>query len=218
MFLLNAIYFKGMWQTKFDKDKTKNLPFYAEDGSIINIPTMLKSDAVRYSENNLFSAVQLPYGDGNYNMYLFLPQPNQSVMDIVNELNENNWKDWMDSFGDPVNVDIQIPRLKYEYEIKLNDVLSEMGMGIAFGSEADFKGINGAGELYIDYVKHKTYIEVNEEGTEAAAVTVVVINKLSAGPDQNIQFHVNRPFFYIITEKDTGAILFIGTVKTPGKS
>jgi len=147
-----------------------------------------------------------------------LPQPNRSVQDIVDELDDNNWKNWLDSFNDTVNVDIQIPRLKYEYEIKLNDVLSEMGMGIAFGNAADFTGINRAGGLYIDYVKHKTFIEVNEEGTEAAAVTVVAINKLSAAPSHNIQFHVNRPFLYVITEQDTGAILFMGTVKNPEKS
>jgi serpin B len=214
MFLLNAIYFKGIWQTKFDKDNTKNIPFHTENGTV-NVPTMQKTDALRYTTNELFSAVQLPYGAGNYNMYLFLPEPDYSVQDIISGLDKNNWTNWMDSFGEPVNIDLQIPRLKYMYEIKLNDVLSKMGMGIAFGGGADFTGINQSGGLYIDYVKHKTFIEVNEEGTEAAAVTIVAISKLSAGPPQNIPFYVNRPFFYVITEKDTGAILFMGTVKNP---
>jgi len=216
MFLLNAIYFKGIWQTEFDKDNTMDLPFYTENDNTIHVPTMMKSDDVAYSSTNLFHAVQLPYGAGNYNMYLFLPQPDKTVQNIVEELDENNWANWMDSFGEPVSIDLQIPRLKYKYEIKLNDVLSKMGMGIAFGSQADFTGINRFGGLYIDYVKHKTFIEVNEEGTEAAAVTIVAIDKLSAGP-QNIQFRVNRPFFYAITEKDTRAILFMGTVKNPQK-
>ena len=216
MFLLNAIYFKGIWQKEFNKDNTQNLSFYLDDGNTNNVPTMIKSDTVSYATNNLFSAIQLPYGFGNYNMYVFLPDPDQSVENIVDELDENKWDEWMESFGDPVSVDIQIPRLKYKYEIKLNDVLTEMGMGIAFGGQADFTGINRYGGLYIDYVKHKTFIEVNEEGTEAAAVTIVAIDKLSAGP-QNIQFQVNRPFLYVITEKDTGAILFMGTVKNPAK-
>jgi serine protease inhibitor len=106
---------------------------------------------------------------------------------------------------------------KYGYEIKLNDILTEMGMGVAFTSAADFTGINREGKLRIDYVKHKSFIEVNEEGTEAAAVTIVAIERFSAGP-QKIPFYVNRPFFYAITEKSTGAVLFMGTVKNPLKS
>ena len=214
MFLLNAIYFKGIWKNEFDKENTHDLPFYTNDVNSVNVPTMIKTDAVSYTSNNLFSAVQLPYGKGNYNMYVFLPHQEFGVQDIVDELDEENWSAWIDAFGEEQDVNIQIPRLKYKYEIKLNEVLSEMGMGIAFGGGADFTGINNEGGLYIDYVKHKTFVEVNEEGTEAAAVTVVAVNKLSAGP-QNILFIVNRPFLYAITEKSTGAVLFLGTVKNP---
>jgi serpin B len=215
MFLLNAIYFNGIWQTEFDKDNTKDLPFYTENDGTINVPSMQKTDAVPYVSNNLFSAVQLGYGAGNYSMYVFLPQQDNSIQDIIDQLNENTWSEWMDSFKDSANIDIQLPRLKYEYEIKLDQVLSDMGMGIAFTGNADFTGINKGGNLKIDYVKHKTFIEVNEQGTEAAAVTVVAIELTSVGPPQNIQFRVNSPFFYAITEKDTGAILFMGTVKNP---
>ncbi|TNF45095.1 MAG: serpin family protein, partial [Bacteroidetes bacterium] len=128
-----------------------------------------------------------------------------------------NWENWMKSFSVTQNVDIKFPKFKYGYEIKLNDILTEMGMGVAFTGAADFTGINRDGGLNIDYVKHKTFIEVNEEGTEAAAVTIVAIERTSAGP-QKIPFHVNRPFFYAITEKTTGAVLFMGTVKNPLKS
>jgi serpin B len=114
-------------------------------------------------------------------------------------------------------VEIKFPKLKYEYEIKLNDILTEMGMGVAFTGAADFTGINHGGSLNIDYVKHKSFIEVNEEGTEAAAVTIVAIERNSIEP-QKITFNVNRPFFYAITEKSTGAVLFMGTVKNPLKS
>ncbi len=214
MFLLNAIYFKGIWKSEFETKDTKELPFYLEDGSTIHIPTMQKSDTISYTTNNLFSAVRLPYGAGNYNMYLFLPNQENSVQDIVDKLDTDKWAEWMDSFSEPVNVDLTLPKLKYKYEIKLNNVLTDMGMGIAFTGAADFTGINKNGGLSIDYVKHKTFIEVNEEGTEAAAVTIVAIRYTSAGP-QNIPFYVNRPFLYAITEKDTGAILFIGTVKNP---
>jgi serpin B len=214
MFLLNAIYFKGIWQTEFNTENTKDLPFYLENGETINIPTMQRLDTLAYAKNDLFSAIELSYGIGNYNMYVFLPEQDKSVEDIVNKLDMENWETWLESFTETESVDIKIPRLKYKYEIKLNQVLTDMGMGIAFTGSADFTGISKNGGLRIEYVKHKTFIEVNEEGTEAAAVTIVAIERTSAGP-QNIPFHVNRPFLYAITEKDTGAILFIGTVKNP---
>jgi serpin B len=164
----------------------------------------------------LFSAVELPYGKGNYNMYVFLPENGRTLEKIVNKLDKDNWETWMESFRETQSVDIKFPKFKYGYEITLNDVLREMGMGIAFTpGAADFTGINRGGGLNIDYVKHKSFIDVNEEGTEAAAVTVVAIERTSAGGPTKVPFIVNRPFLYAITEKDTGAVLFMGTVKNP---
>ncbi|WP_319502009.1 serpin family protein [uncultured Draconibacterium sp.] len=214
MFLLNAIYFKGIWQSEFDEDDTEDLPFYLQNGSTIQVPTMQKTESLPYYSNNVFRAIKLAYGAGNYNMFVFLPQEENSLENIVNELGVDSWKNWMESFTDTVNIDLKLPRLKYKYEITLNDVLADMGMGVAFGDGADFTGINKGGGLKIDYVKHKTFIEVNEKGTEAAAVTAVAIVVTSVGP-HNMQFNVNRPFLYAITEKDTDAILFMGTVKNP---
>ncbi len=214
MFLLNAIYFKGIWQSEFDKEKTVERPFNPEKGGTENALFMSKTDTVSYFSNDLFSAVKLPYGMGNYNMQIFLPHQDKVIQNIIDELNRNSWNTWQNSFQDPVQVQLQIPKLKYAYEIKLNDVLSDMGMNIAFGGGADFSGINNAGGLFIDYVKHKTFIEVNEEGTEAAAVTIVAIDRGSSGPVP-IRFDADRPFFYAITEADTQAILFMGTINNP---
>ena len=216
MFLLNAIYFKGIWASEFEKSDTEEKDFYLEDGSTVQTDFMQQTNSVNYLSNDLFSAIELPYGQGNYNMYVFLPDADKTLEDITDNLNTDNWTTWLESFYE-ANVDIEFPKFKYEYEIELNDVLTEMGMEIAFNSfYADFTGINKGGGLYIDYVKHKSFIEVNEEGTEAAAVTVVAMELTSVGSGNSyVPFYVNRPFLFAITEKSTGAILFMGTVKNP---
>jgi serine protease inhibitor len=214
MFLLNAIYFKGIWKSRFKESETKKLPFYPENGAVIQADMMQLTDTVSFVSNDLFSAVRLPYGKGNFNMYLFLPKEGQTLASLTTMLNQENWKGWMQEFGPAQKTDIKIPRFKYRYEIELNDVLTLMGMGVAFTGNADFSGINRHGGLFIDYVKHKTFIEVNEEGTEAAAVTVVAIERTSVGPDK-LQFIADRPFMYAISEEKSGAILFLGTVKNP---
>ncbi len=216
MFLLNAIYFKGTWQKEFNTENTKELPFYTASGETVQAEAMQRLDTIPYLINDLFSAIRLDYGTGNYNMYIFLPEDGKNLEDIVYKLDKDNWETWMDGFNNTPKVDIQLPKFKYRFEIKLNQALSEMGMGVAFSDDANFTGINRSGNLKIDYVKHKSFIEVNEEGTEAAAVTIVGVETTSVGNGpQNVPFYVNRPFLYAITEKGTGAILFLGTVKNP---
>lgn len=214
MFLLNAIYFKGVWQSEFEKKNTEEKEFYLENGSSVSTDFMKQTNGVAYSSNNLFSAIQMDYGQGNYNMVVLLPNENKTLQDIIENLNSENWETWKENFYER-NVDIEFPKFRFEYEAKLNDALANMGMGIAFTDGADFTGINKNGGLKIDYVKHKSFIEVNEEGTEAAAVTVVAIELTSVGQGSNPSFIANRPFMFAITEKSTGAILFIGTVKNP---
>ncbi len=213
MFLLNAIYFKGIWAKEFDKKVTTERPFYPATGGSVTVPMMSRNDTLDYASNDLFSAIRLPYGSGKYNMFVFLPKEND-VSALVSKLNPENWSAWQKLFKETKDVELSIPRFKYAYEIKLNDVLTTMGMGIAFTGAADFRGINRDGGLNIDYVKHKTFVEVNEEGTEAAAVTIVAIDKNSIGPPKTF-FTVDRPFLYVIMEKSSGAILFMGTVKNP---
>ena len=211
MFLVNAIYFKGIWQTEFDKEKTNDGQFNLTNGSQKTVSMMNLEDTLNSFSNELFQAVELDYGRGNFSMVVLLPKTEKSVDDIINELTPENWSNWMNGFN-KTNLILSLPRFKFEYDIQLKDALTAMGMGIAFSGTADFTGINRNGGLYIDYVRHKSFVEVNEEGTEAAAATVVAIKETAIL--DNIMY-VNRPFIFAIREKSTGAIVFLGRVADP---
>jgi serine protease inhibitor len=211
MYLINAIYFKGTWQIEFDKEKTKDAPFYLSDGSQKTVPMMNMEDTLNYYSNDLFRAVELDYGRGNYSMVLMMPNLEKSTDDIVQALTPENWNLWTEGFH-KTDIILSMPRFKFDYEKTLNEILMDMGMGIAFSSFADFTGINHYGELEISYVKHKSFVEVNEEGTEAAAATIVAIKEVSY-LDNNMIF--NKPFIFAIREKSTEAVVFIGRVSDP---
>lgn len=216
MVLLNAIYFNGIWSNKFDEKGTHNISFNRTDGSTIEVPMMSKLEKLEYASNNLFKAIKMPYGNGQYNMVVFLPADANNSQDVIDELSGSKWKNWMDEFEITDRVDITMPRFKFAFEAGLNDILKKMGMQKAFMAEtADFSKITDE-DLYISSVKHKSFIDVNETGTEAAAVTSVTFSTTSAGNEpQTVPFFVNKPFVFAITENDTDAILFIGEVQNP---
>jgi serine protease inhibitor len=214
MFLINAIYFNGTWTYEFDKDYTSDNDFYLSGGGVIQVPTMHLTADIMYADNNMFSAVELFYGDGNYSMVILLPDNGKTVSDIVNELTVDTWDEWTTGFSE-AKVSVGLPKFKFEFGDSLNKVLSDMGMGVAFDpDEADFSKINPEQQIFISMVKQQAYIDVNEEGTEAAAATVVEM-ELNAMPDDLIYFTVNRPFLFVIKEKDTNSIIFIGRVMEP---
>jgi serpin B len=218
MFLINAIYFKGTWKYEFDKNGTHVLDFKKSEAATIQVPMMNHEGTHLYSSNNLFQAVKLPYGNEHYYMVVLLPTDGGTVEGLINELSMSNWETWMENFSKQSKVNITIPRFKFEYEIKLNGILEDMGMGIAFKSGlADFTKINKGGNLNIDEVKHKTFVDVNETGTEAAAVTSVGMVNTSVGGSEAsvINFKADRPFVFAIIEADTEAILFLGKVSNP---
>ena len=216
MFLINAIYFKGSWKIKFDKDATRAQNFYLIDGSSKEVAMMHLTDTILYQSNDLFQAIQLKYGSGNYAMVIILPREGKKCGNIINPLSPSQWNSWMQGFVSQ-KVVVTLPSFKFGYDIKLNDVLSDMGMGISFDRyNADFTRINHLGGLYINYVKHKAFVEVNEEGTEAAAATVVVVaNRVSAQPDETIYFTANKPFLFAIIERSTKTIVFMGRLSDP---
>ena len=214
MYLMNAIYFKGIWKYEFDPASTTNNTFTLPTGSTIQVPTMHRAENFGYYENTDLQMVQLPYGNGDYNMYVVLPSMNSNITDLVSNLSPENWNTW--TSGVTVQqVDVYLPKFKFEFEKVLNEYLSDMGMGIAFTAGlANFSKIADA-DLFLSFVKHKTFVEVNEEGTEAAAVTIGGIYTTSVPMTK--YFTVNRPFVFAIQEKNTNSIVFIGRVMNPLK-
>lgn len=217
MVLLNAIYFKGTWKYTFEDSLTTDRPFYLINGDTKNVPMMEKNDTFNYYENDVLQMVELPYGNGDFSMVILLPNANDGMDDVISELSPEHWNAWLDSLSER-KTDLQLPKFTFKYDIELNDVLKEMGMKIAFEpGQADFSNINSdAGKnLYISRIKHKTFVEVNEEGTEAAAVTSVTIGITSVDPYGPVTFHADHPFLFAIKEKSTNAIVFIGRVMEP---
>lgn len=218
MILLNAVYFNGIWKNKFDPKGTHELPFRRGDGSSRDVETMSLETSLEYASNDLFSAVHLPYGTGDYQMTVLLPHQNKTTADLIGVLDHEKWTGWMKTFQKKDKVVVQMPRFKFAWEMKLNTILNAMGMEKAFDPYgADFSGMTGQKDLYIGYVIHKSYIDVNENGTEAAAVTTVGMftTSMPVDPPEKIYFTVDRPFLFAITERSTGAILFIGEMNAP---
>jgi serine protease inhibitor len=214
LLLLNAIYFKGDWRIPFDTAKTFEDKFYPSGGGEINCRFMFKDSeedtTLRYYANDLFQAVSIPYGDQGFCMSAFLPKEGHTVDDIIDQLTEQNWNTWMAGFHQE-RFKVYFPKFKLEYEIDLSDILKALGMGNAFNpGQADFSNMFVDGVGWIDQVKHKTFVQVDEKGTEAAAVTVVVF--IDSIPPMPI---FNRPFLFVIHEKASGAILFTGKIAEP---
>ncbi len=215
LFLLNAIYFKGSWAKEFDRDKTAALPFYLSSGEEKQHLMMSQSGDYKYYETDKFQAVSLPYSEnGRFSFYVFLPKQNSNLESFYESLNAANWEKWMSLFA-LRNGSLRLPRFKMDYEATLNDVLSSLGMEEAFTNNANFSQMGN--NLKISQVKHKTFVEVNEEGTEADAATLVGIQLTSAKlPSQKpFEMIVNRPFFCTIRDNQTGTVLFMGSIVEP---
>lgn len=214
MFLINAIYFKGTWTYEFDKDLTRDDWFTLPDSSQKLCKMMSLTGDLQYSENEDFQAINLPYGDEYFSMLIFLPRPQKNIASLIAEFNPENWDLWINSFIQKSGT-LQFPKFTLEYEKKLNDILKSLGMAIAFDrSRADFTNMyQGPVRLFISEVKHKTFVEVNEEGTEAAAVTSVEIGRTSVDP--GFVMRVDRPFVFVIRENHSQTILFMGKIVEP---
>ncbi|MGD1808164.1 serpin family protein [Dapis sp. BLCC M126] len=219
MFLINATYFKGYWSNPFPKAATEEHPFILLNGTQKQHPMMFSSGNYRYLENEIFQAVNLPYGKGKFSMYIFLPNNGVGLNRFYETLSAGNWEKWMNQF-DLKQGFLGLPRFKLQYNIELNDVLKTLGMAIAFDSRsANFSGICSIPpNICIDKIKHKTFVEVNEEGTEAsAASSVEMVTKgfQSEPPETLFNMIVDRPFFCTIQYNQTKTILFMGSILEP---
>ena len=216
MYLINAIYFKGTWTYRFDASLTRDDTFELPGGSTTACRMMYQKGVFQYSENDQLQAIDLPYGDAGFSMTIVLPKSGIDIDRFLDDVSGQRWSEWTSALT-KTEGELYLPKFTLEYEKKLNDVLKAMGMAIAFSREdADFTGIDKRGGLFISEVMHKTFVQVDEEGTEAAAATSVGVGLTSIGG--GFVMRVDRPFVFAIREHHSGTILFIGKITNPGTS
>ena len=211
MYLMNAVYFKGSWRSRFDPNETANAQFRRADGTAEPMKLMHQTAMLRYFETPEMQGVELLYGNGAFAMTVILPTAGRDVNEVVGSLTETSWAEWTARFAER-EVELYLPKLKLAYERPMNDDLKALGMRLAFrDGEADFTGLSPLGrELFISKVKQKTFVDIHEEGTEAAAVTVVVVGTTSMSVTPIMR--VDRPFLFAIRERFSGTILFVGKI------
>ncbi|GIV10310.1 MAG: serine protease inhibitor [Fimbriimonadales bacterium] len=216
--LVNTLYFEGKWQTPFLKEATEDAPFYLEDGEAKRVPMMHLSKRLPYFKGEGFQAVGLPYGEGDYQFYLFLPEKGRKVAQLREQFTPENWAKWMAEFR-AIEGDLQMPRFKIEGLHDLKPPLSALGMGIAFDpNRADFSRIADVSpnRLFIQKAIQKAVIEVDEEGTQAAAATGITVGVTAAPmPSERFNLVADCPFLFAIVHQPTGTILFMGIVREP---
>lgn len=213
MLLINAIYFNGKWRYEFDIKDTQNKPFYLTPGNSVQVPMMYQEEKFAVTTTGDATLVELPYGQGNYSMVVMLPDEDVSLASAAATLNPEDWAEWMQRLSNgTTEIQLSLPKFEYEYKRELKDDLTALGMGIAFGKGADFSNISDQ-SILISRVLHQTFIKTDEEGTEAAAATVVEF-EFTSMPMTTV-VNINRPFLYFIRETTTGTIVFMGQVVDP---
>ena len=214
LYLINATYFKGSWSDRFDPAETRAAPFHADDGSVPTVQMMHRAGSARYFEAADARGVELPYGRGAFVMDVVLPATGKTVGDVVASLDTARWAGWLGGLRTG-EVDVSMPKYRLDNDRVLNSQLIRLGMQVAFTPNgADFTGLSPEGrKLFISKVRQKTYADVNEEGTEAAAVTSVGVS-VTAMPVRPT-FVFDRPFLVAIRERFSGTILFLGAVRAP---
>ena len=217
--LTNAIYFKGTWQTQFDKARTKDEDFHLSQANTIKAPLMHREGSFKYFKGAAFQALELPYKSDELSMIVFLPNDVSGLSTLEQSLTASNTQLWLRELAPIPKVILSMPKFKMTQQFGLNGALSAMGMPQAFEKDsANFSGMDGRRDFVMSAVIHKAYIDVNEEGTEAAAATAVVISRAMAVRSRRLQppvFRADHPFLFLIRDNRSGCILFIGRVTDP---
>lgn len=219
IYLMNALYFKGIWaeDVKFKTSDTKQEDFTLENDTKVKVAMMHQKSQMRYAEDASFQAVSLHYGNGAYSMVVLLPKAGKTVNSLSEELAQSGvFSQKMKQFAN-ATVDLSLPKFKFKYDKKLNKTLKTLGMEKAFLRSADFTDAFETANFYVSKVNQFTYVDVNEKGTEAAAVTVVEGMATSVGTVREVTFKADKPFAFFIKENSTGTILFMGKVGNPNK-
>ena len=214
LYLMNALYYKGEWSSQFDPDDTAPADFRLSDGRTVQVPTMAASLPAITVRGDGYAALELPYGRRNFSMVVLLPDGNAPLAGFATDLRAGLWTDAatrLDAQTEWPETMVRLPRFSFSYEKVLNGQLRALGMVDAFSGAADLSRMNDDPRLLVSFVKQNTFVDVNEEGTEAAAVTTVEVVTTSAPPE----FAVNRPFVFAIRERTTGTLLFVGQVANP---
>ena len=210
MYLINAVYFKGTWTTRFEKKHTFSTDFHRADGSTQKVQMMNLKDTFRYASSDVCDYLEMDYGNHAFSMVVMLPKDGKTTRDVIAAMDGKKWAEAMQSLT-LEEIHVFLPRFKAECEYKMHkQILPEMGMKLPFNPEqADLSGMADVAGLCISSVIHKTFVQVDEEGTEAAAVTSVGVE---VGSNESPFFIVDRPFIFAIREKSTGVLLFIGEI------
>jgi serpin B len=215
MVLTNAIYFNAAWEHSFDENKTRQDIFYLNKSENATIDFMHKNSDLAYMETDSFQAVAIPYKENALSFLIFLPKDIEGLQELENKLNDNFVQQFFaQHFLEATS--LTIPKFKMEYSVELSKTLINMGMDNPFSGEADFSKINVDKEIKLDKVIHKTFISIDEKGTEAAAATAAVtVRKTSIGNLKEKTFKANHPFLFVIVDNKTKAILFMGRYAQP---
>lgn len=214
MVLTNAVYFKGDWAQPFPKSATKDEPWKSPGRDDRPVPMMRQSDNLPYAKGDGFQALELPYAGGRLSMVVLLPDEVDGLPAMEQKLSPEWLSAALNGLGKR-KVEVMLPRFRVEASVELKEALSGLGMPTAFGAGADFSGMDGKGGLYIDAVVHKAYVDVNEEGTEAAAATAILMPRMAARPQPPAVFRADHPFVFLIRDRETGGTLFLGRVADP---
>jgi len=213
--LTNAAYFKAAWTHPFQKGATRDAPFTLMSGDRVMVPMMEQEDSFGYAESESYQVLSMPYGRGEASMLVLLPRDSSKLSEIEASLSGEKLEDTCTRIQ-PRTVHVYLPRFEFTCQFDLKATLSALGMSSAFdAARADFSGMTGQKDLFISAVLHKAYVRVDEEGTEAAAATAVVMKLTAAIPQEPVVFRADHPFLFLVRHKRTGAVLFMGRCANP---